>query len=151
KQLLPKERPPGDAVVALVLRRLEDARKLGENVLATVELGGSESAGETPATTRPSLELASDNPGLSKLFGHAHAASGLLHVAAAALACSKRALPAPEDGPEPWTSAGERALAVEVAGLGGGRSRVVVKEDAASASGLLLEPAPRVHVYSGAD
>jgi len=73
----------GDAAVALVLKRLDDARRDGDRVLAILT--------DEPAT--PSSRRwgpGEGSPDLHALFGHAHAASGLVEVAAAALACHHR-------------------------------------------------------------
>ena len=70
---------PGDAAVVFVLKRAEDARRDGDTVLATL-----------PADQEPRGEFlrVGTTPGalnLTPLLGHAHAASGLLHVAAGVL------------------------------------------------------------------
>ncbi len=76
---LPSHRgPPGDACVALVLKRLADARRDGDPILAI--LGG-------PGEGQSTVALDDDSTELGARFGHAHAASGLLHVAAAIAAC----------------------------------------------------------------
>ena len=62
------ERAPGDAAVVLVLRRLDEAPR----VLAVID---DDVPDAMPVALPPR-------------FGHAHAASGLLHVATAALCCS---------------------------------------------------------------
>jgi acyl transferase domain-containing protein/3-hydroxymyristoyl/3-hydroxydecanoyl-(acyl carrier protein) dehydratase len=81
--VLPDDRQkPGDAAVALILMRERDAKEKGYPIFASlvegmetsqdgaVELGLSPEAGTSEVTER---------------FGHAHGASGLLHVAAAAV------------------------------------------------------------------
>ncbi|MDC0680905.1 beta-ketoacyl synthase N-terminal-like domain-containing protein [Sorangium atrum] len=95
--------PPGDAAVVLVLERLDDAVRERHPVLAVVV--------DEPGD--PGLVLSSTD--LAPRFGHAHAASGLLHVAAAVLACRHgRRL----DG-APWSDE-IRVAEVRCAGLGGG-------------------------------
>ncbi|HTN85232.1 MAG TPA: beta-ketoacyl synthase N-terminal-like domain-containing protein, partial [Sorangium sp.] len=95
--------PPGDAAVVLVLERLDDAVRQRHPVLAVVV--------DEPAD--PGLVLSATD--LASRFGHAHAASGLLHVAAAVLACRHaRKL----DG-TPWSDE-VRVAEVRCAGLGGG-------------------------------
>ncbi len=90
--LLPAGSPRrgGDAAVVLVLRRLADARRLGEPVLAVL---GSHEVGE-PAIehdiARFTLGTDSDTDAVTARFGHAHAASGLLQVAAAVQALHRR-------------------------------------------------------------
>lgn len=83
---LGRARPPGDAAVALVLKRLADAQRDGDDVYAVL---GSNAAEGT-------LTLGDSEPGsidLAAVFGHAHAANGLLHVAAGALALRYREVP----------------------------------------------------------
>ncbi|MCB9669268.1 MAG: polyketide synthase dehydratase domain-containing protein [Alphaproteobacteria bacterium] len=66
-------RPPGDAAVVLVLERLADARRLGHPVLAVLDApSGAQVWGPGGVDLVP-------------LFGHAHAASGLVHLAGAVL------------------------------------------------------------------
>ncbi|WP_437735121.1 beta-ketoacyl synthase N-terminal-like domain-containing protein [Sorangium sp. So ce1335] len=95
--------PPGDAAVVLVIERLDDAVRQKHPVLAVVV--------DEPAD--PGLVLSATD--LAPRFGHAHAASGLLHVAAAVLACRHARRP---DG-APWSD-DVRVAEVRCAGLGGG-------------------------------
>ncbi len=132
---------PGDAAVVLVLKRLEDARRDGDRVFALVS--------DEPGTEGLKLDLDGvESASLTPQFGHAHCASGLLHVAAAALALQRRVLPT--GGGIPWLAArGTRTASVEVTALGGQRSNVVLSQSAhsARARGRL----PTLHVFSGAD
>jgi 3-hydroxymyristoyl/3-hydroxydecanoyl-(acyl carrier protein) dehydratase/1-acyl-sn-glycerol-3-phosphate acyltransferase len=100
----------GDAAVVLVLKRLDDARRDRDRILAIV----------TDATSVPSpartFGSGHEAPDLVALFGHAHAASGLVHVAAAVLACHHR-----------W-GAGSTAEA-RVLALGGQEAMVWLRED----------------------
>jgi 3-oxoacyl-(acyl-carrier-protein) synthase len=115
-------REPGDAAVALVLKRLADARREGDPVLAVVEEG-------LPGEDAPlSLRLDEESTGLTDLFGHAHAASGLLLAAAAALSVQRGSLPTlAGDGPRPWNAEGRHAR-VSVAALGGQRMTFTLRE-----------------------
>lgn len=84
-QILPTTRQiPGDAAVVLILKRLQDAQTHGDAIHALIppihHLG-------TPHTI---FDL--DHSPITRQFGHAHAASGLVHVAAAALACQHTSL-----------------------------------------------------------
>ena len=123
RELLPADRhTPGDAAVALVLKRLDDARCAGDHVYAVV-VGPGEG---TAAGLR--VGLAEDHESLVPRFGHAHAASGLLHVAAAALALRHGVR---LDG-TPWLTATPRVARVAVAPMdGGARAPVVLREDPA--------------------
>lgn len=87
--LLGRQEPPGDAAVALVLERLDVATARGRRILAVLD--------DTPGATLPSL---------ATRLGHAHAASGLVHVAAAT------ALVATTDTPSITTSTAAAGRAV---------------------------------------
>lgn len=74
----------GDAAVVLVLERLSSARANGRPILAVIE----------PPSDAPHavLGVAPTGSSLGPLYGDAHAATGLLHVAAAALLLHEQAL-----------------------------------------------------------
>ncbi|MBV9108575.1 MAG: beta keto-acyl synthase, partial [Gemmatimonadetes bacterium] len=137
RALTGEDQTPGDAAVALVLERLEDARRLNHPVLAVL-------GGEAPADA---LRLGDGALSLDGRFGRAHAATALVHVAAAALAVRHRARPAAAGPAMPWL--GAPAVEVSTRAIEGDRSTVVVR--AGDPAGLLLEPVPRLHVFSGAD
>jgi len=134
---------PGDAALVMVLKRLEDARRDGDSVHAVLEdpdvAGGTLDVGE-------SLVL--------PLFGHAHAASGLLQAAAAVAACRHRARPGGGDAPAtPWLPGRPpRRAAVSVSAMAGAADRIgfAVSEQAA-AEPVLTALRPRLHVFSGPD
>jgi 3-oxoacyl-(acyl-carrier-protein) synthase/3-hydroxymyristoyl/3-hydroxydecanoyl-(acyl carrier protein) dehydratase/1-acyl-sn-glycerol-3-phosphate acyltransferase len=95
--ILPADRrTPGDAAVCLVLKRLADAERDGDTILAVL--------GES-AEPQLHLGLAPTATALNEQFGHAHAASGLVHAAAAIIACRTGVRP----GGHPWT--GEARIA----------------------------------------
>jgi acyl transferase domain-containing protein len=77
----------GDAAVALVVKRLEDAVEAGDRILALLP--------DTPPDGLPSYRV-SDT---IALFGNAHAASGLVATAVAIALCHERRIPA-------WTGEG---------------------------------------------
>ncbi len=89
-RVLPEDRQrPGDAAVAMVLMRERDARAQGVQVLATV---GVPTSGVVPVgaegeavAVQISLTPSAGESEVTARFGHAHAASGLLHVAAGAV------------------------------------------------------------------
>jgi acyl transferase domain-containing protein/3-hydroxymyristoyl/3-hydroxydecanoyl-(acyl carrier protein) dehydratase len=98
----------GDAAVALVLKRLEDAQRDGDRVYALVDndalvddafTGATSVVTEAPRSRLTSL--------LQARFGYAHAAFGLVETAAAALALHHRR---DFDG-EPWLCAEPRRAA----------------------------------------
>jgi len=111
--LLPVARQvPGDGGVVLVLKRLADAERDGDRVLAVLP-------GESVEASLH-LGLAEGAEAVTNQLGHAHAASGLLHVAAAVAACRHGVRP---DG-TPWSA--ERVAKVTVDALGGERVQVTV-------------------------
>ncbi|CAM2067038.1 3-hydroxydecanoyl-[acyl-carrier-protein] dehydratase [Sulfidibacter corallicola] len=73
------KRPPGDAAVMLVLKRLDDARTAGDRILATLP-----AQAEHGEWTLGSRDLGADMDA-ADAFGHTHAAAGLLNVAGAVL------------------------------------------------------------------
>jgi acyl transferase domain-containing protein/3-hydroxymyristoyl/3-hydroxydecanoyl-(acyl carrier protein) dehydratase len=134
----------GDAAILLVCKRLDDARAAGDPVLAVIDRAGE---------AIPGLALGNGpaQHGLAARFGHAHAASGLLHVAAAVAACDRRTIPARlPDPPMPWLPTGrERAARVEVDALGGLKTTTVVRTGSvtpARTGGALA----RLGVFTGA-
>ncbi|MBI3270542.1 MAG: polyketide synthase dehydratase domain-containing protein [Planctomycetes bacterium] len=126
-----RESSPADAAVVLVLRRLEDARRLGDQVFAVVEPGAG---GEAVAATG--------------LAGSAHAASGLLQAAAAALALRHGARLADGRPAAPWF--GPRTASVSVASFSGASASVRLRADGRAAPAL-IEPPPGLFVYSGSN
>jgi acyl transferase domain-containing protein len=148
RAVLPPDRQvPGDAAVALVLKRLTDARRDGDEVLAIL---GSEHI-EAPGQQ---LGLGGEGRSFTSLFGHAHAASGLLHVAAGAIAARHRLRWSDSTGaPGPWpTTAPAPSIAVSVTPMLGPSRKVTlhVDRDTAPRSAWPAD-APTLHVYSGAD
>ncbi len=107
---------PADAAVVLVLKRMDDALRDADPILAWVD---PQAADARPA---PGELLLGDGPGatwLGERYGHAHAASGLLHVAAAVIACGGSASPGS-------ASSGAQRAWVRVRGQGGQWSQVRV-------------------------
>ncbi len=116
---------PGDAAIVLVLKRLEDARRDNDKIYAIV---ADEAAGHEPELR---LGLDDEQMNLSPLFGHAHAASGLLHIAAATLACYYRFLPTGNGNQAvPWqASQASRSARISIQALGGESATVLLTED----------------------
>lgn len=114
---------PGDAAVVLVLKRAADARRDGDTVLATLP-ADQEAQGECLR-----LGTAPGALNLTPLLGHAHAASGLLHVAAGVVYGVLGRYP---DG-TPWTS-DERTVVVSLTALGGQQQEIVLGIDGVLAS-----------------
>lgn len=82
--LPPQQQIPGDAAVVLILKRLSDAKAQQETIYAVIPGTDKENA---------TVDFNANDSAITRQFGHAHAASGLLHVAAAALACKEKRLP----------------------------------------------------------
>lgn len=117
---------PGDAAVMLVLKRVEDARKDGNKIYARL----SDAARPEPTLQ---LGLAPEHLSLTPRFGHAHAASGLVHVVAAALACHHNTLPTSQEekgSARPWrVSKRPISAVVSVHALGGESASIHLKSD----------------------
>lgn len=141
---------PGDAAVVLVIKRLDDARGDGENVLAVLDAPASASLHE-PAKV---LEFG-DGPNalhLGDRFGHAHAASGLLHVAAAVVACQRMARPA-AGAATPWlATAPVRQARVSMTALGGQQAAVLIRSvPSTNALPPAMQGQPRAWCFAAAD
>lgn len=132
--------PPGDAAVVMVLKRMEDARRAGDRIHAVLSR-------RAPADVGLSLGTVADAICLSRRFGHAHAASGLLHLAAAIACCERRRRP---EAIEPWLpNRGVWGARVAVAALGGCPVEIFVRADATTvAVPTMFESPPRLEVYS---
>jgi len=125
-RVLPVDRRvPADAAVLLVLKRLADARRDGDPVLAILE----PACDRLPPALR--LVLGPNDAGLAPILGHAHAASGLVHVAAAIAVCERGSVPRRLGHPATplLPVEGERRVRVEVEALGGTRTATVVRAD----------------------
>ncbi|QQC92399.1 beta-ketoacyl synthase N-terminal-like domain-containing protein [Streptomyces alfalfae] len=139
---------PGDAAVAVVLKRLDLARQDGDTVMAVVD----EADGSLAAA---SLVVGDDGPGgaecarfdPSGVFGTAHAAVGMVAVAAAVLALYHRVRPRVGARARPWLHPDAAEVRVRVLEAAPARIRL----RAADTRGVLTCPAPRPHVYSGQD
>ncbi|MFJ1896427.1 beta-ketoacyl synthase N-terminal-like domain-containing protein [Streptomyces sp. NPDC088115] len=138
---LGREDEPGDAAVVLVLKPLEAARRDGDTVVALLD---EEAAGEPDMVIGDGPDAVFDP---SSVFGRAHAASGLVSVAVAALSLQHRAVPRP-GGPADAAAVAHTARAVAVPLEGPAAS---VRLRAGDALPWLRDTAPRLHVFSGAD
>ncbi|PPS91469.1 type I polyketide synthase [Streptomyces sp. MH60] len=132
---------PGDAAVVLVLKLLDAARRDGDTVVAVLD----EEAGDEPDMVIGDGPDAAFDP--SSAFGRAHAASGLVSVAVAALSLQHRAVPR-LDAPADTAAVTHTARAVAVPMEGPAMS---VRLRAGDPWPWLPGSAPRLRVFSGAD
>ncbi|MEV6823803.1 beta-ketoacyl synthase N-terminal-like domain-containing protein [Amycolatopsis sp. NPDC051102] len=117
--------PPGDAAVVLLLRRRADAERDGADILALV--GEADVTGAEPGLRVGPHPDDGQVPGFDPVdrFGSAHAAQGLVAVAAAALAVRHRAIPRPGHPADPLLA--EPVADVTVAPIGAGATTVRVR------------------------
>ena len=139
---------PGDAAVVFVLRRL-GAPPPPAQVYAVLD---ERALSEAQTSQRDFNQTTSSAADLTRLVGDAYAASGLLHVAAAALCCRYRAqLGGLNERVAPWLPLCER----RTAHFPGSHAGIVAKPLALFAdsrvglTGFLPDPAPALHTYSG--
>src|SRR5262249_8555541 len=104
-----------------------------------------------PADVGLTLGTAADAFCLSPRFGRAHAASGLLHVAAAIACCERRLRPLPT-AIEPWLpNRGVWGAPVAVSNLCGAERAIFVRADASTVAVPTLPGSPpRLELYSAA-
>ncbi len=122
--------PHGDGALVLALKRLDDARRDGDRVLAVID--------DVADVSEPGLAAAADDnafgdAAIAARFGRAHAAFGLVRAAAAVMACAVGRRPGGEPG------AGKRSVSLEIGALGG--QCVCVRVRAASAEPAALPAA----------
>ncbi|MET7646459.1 beta-ketoacyl synthase N-terminal-like domain-containing protein [Streptomyces sp. NPDC005426] len=141
---LGREDVPGDAAVVLVLKPLDAARRDGDAVVALLDDELDEEAADAPDMVIGDGPDAVFDP--ASAFGRAHAASGLVSVAVAALSLQHRAVPRP-GGPADAAAVAHTARAV-VTPLDGPATGVRLR--AGDVRPWLRGPAPRLHVFSGA-
>lgn len=162
--LADEKRIPGDAALILALKRVETARADGDHIMAIID-GGPEDGVDEHATGKGDdavLRLSSTEK-LNRLFGHAHAASGLMQVAAAVLAADHRATPLSlvngSAGAVPWlTGSGhERShgaavnLSCEASGDDTMMHWRVLADDETTPARLLLDEAPLPLIFRAPD
>jgi len=143
--------PPGDAAVVMVLKRVGDARRDGDRILATLGAEAFQecSPQDPPGAERgagPTIGPAADfDP--TEMLGAPHAAVGLLAAACAIVALQARALPvagAPHVPCSAWTGQTVRCEPL------GGRPEAV-QFTAADSEGLPQHAVGRLYLYRGAD
>lgn len=122
EQLPADQKTPGDAAVVLILKRYQDAVDANETIYALLNQ-------EKVNVTEADLQLSLKDSILTPLFGHTHAASGLLHVAAAALAIKEKALPADENGKNKVWDKNIRRAKVVIQALGKQQDSIYLYSD----------------------
>ena len=128
----PEQQRAGDAAVVMILKRLSDAKTAGDTIWAVLE------DVENP---RLSLSAGPRAAGLTPQLGHAHAASGLLHVAAGAIACRYRSGLAEGGQVRPWPPReGVGGARVTIEALGGASRSVQLSASEASVAPLVTDP-----------
>jgi acyl transferase domain-containing protein/3-hydroxymyristoyl/3-hydroxydecanoyl-(acyl carrier protein) dehydratase/1-acyl-sn-glycerol-3-phosphate acyltransferase len=136
--------PPGDAAIAMVLERLDDARAKGHPVLAVIEPNSPENAPNSERTCFGDDVASFD---ASKSFGRPHAALGMLQAAAATVALRHRAHLTNGEGADP--AGGRESIEVRVTPLLGAAQNIVLS--AGEHAPFLREAPPRLYVYRGVD
>jgi acyl transferase domain-containing protein/3-hydroxymyristoyl/3-hydroxydecanoyl-(acyl carrier protein) dehydratase/1-acyl-sn-glycerol-3-phosphate acyltransferase len=134
--------PSGDGAVVLALKRLEDAQRDGDTVFATVADAATDGVEDAQR-----LGDVSSGVDLTAILGRAHAAHGLVHVAAGALALRHGARL--HAGREATPAIGAARVSVEVSVLEAPPARVAL--EAVAVAPWSAEAARRLHVFSGAD
>jgi acyl transferase domain-containing protein/3-hydroxymyristoyl/3-hydroxydecanoyl-(acyl carrier protein) dehydratase len=134
---------PGDAVCVVVVKRVSDAQRDGDRILATLEHRSAEMPG------RDGADLAQR---VRDCFGVAHAAQGFLNVAAAVVAMDRTAL----CGAVPFLPGEERRCISMTTDATGGQSAAmhVIEPERSPSSvrrGLFVGDVPDIHLYSGRD
>lgn len=142
---------PGSAAVVLVLKRLADARRDGDSVVAVLDETGSEApdlviGSDSEADLDRTADAATPGFDPADLYGVPHAATGLLSVAVGALALHHRARPR---AGAPAVPSSARTVEVCCPVREGTPARTRLRADAAQP--WLDGAAPRVRVYSGRD
>lgn len=148
RSTLPKDcQEPGDGACILALKRESDAIRDGDPIFAILDWKD-----QTEGTIKW-YGAAS----LRKRFGHIHAASGLLQVAAAVVALHQEVVPACDEDPAvPLTPGFEQhRIRVEVEALGEQRSSVTLCTASPSVrktrDPLISEPLPQISMYASND
>ncbi|MWC29610.1 beta-ketoacyl synthase N-terminal-like domain-containing protein [Paenibacillus sp. MMS18-CY102] len=141
----------GDASIVLAVKRLEDARRDGNTVYAVLPTSGE-------GTAKAALMLGNNGKDalhLAGRFGHAHAASGLMHVAAGALALHYGLQPVDRGrNPRPWLRGEQgRAVQVDIRALGGASGSVMLTEGDRFGMPFVADSSrvPSLHAYAADD
>lgn len=130
-----------DAAVMLVVKSRAQAERDGDNILALIATGGDGDAGLSNAPA--------DSPIYGKL-GHAHAASGLLHIALGVQMLRARAQILPDRSVQPWLrNNAPLQLAIRNVSFSGETAKWTLRE--ASAEVLHLWRMPELRRYAADD
>ena len=150
----------GDAAVAIVLKRLDDAERDGDTVYATLANGRCDEHGNRLADRADlTLGLGAQVTSITQQFGHAHSASGLVHTAAAAILLHHRVSigDAPLLASNPASGSGlpdhigPRTVGVSVDAMDGIAARTILLAEASNHPAPSRLNAPRLTIFSGTD
>jgi len=144
----------GDAAVALVLKTLEQAKIDGDQVIALIDDRVDKQAGEGEEKEGETSVQVVKGHALSNLFGHAHAASGLLQVAAGALSVAHNASPIKgmSEGTAIPNLSGNLRVRALVESFSGHRDQVQLSSNEGQANlPLLGKQAPKVYLFAAND
>lgn len=141
ESLSPEKHVSGDAAVVFVLKRLQDAERDGDVVWGVLTPNAPPNAASTPP--------------LHSLFGHPHTASGLLHLAAAVIACRHRvawsSAPNPVVIPNTSTIPQPAQKMTVQSTFGVERSVSVVTHRQTPPEPSIFEELPKIYIFSGQD
>lgn len=145
---------PADAAVVFVLKRLADARRDGNQIIALLDQTPDPQLEREPAApadlTFGDHTLGPVDFDPADIFGAPHAARGLLTVAVAALALRHRAAPHSARRATPHPTAATADAITPVLGAPPARARLRAG-DTEDAEPWSPTPVPRLHIYSGAN
>ena len=132
---------PGDGAVALIVKRLADAERNGDPILAVFD--------GTNAGADQVLAMSDDSPVLQR-FGHVHAASGLLHLAAGVIACAGRVRVADA---APWLpSPAGRRVQIAARSFGGQTDSLTLHAHPGAVAPISTSgPIPHIAFHSGTE
>ena len=132
---------PADAALALVFKRLEDAKADGDTIYAVIDTEQSENG-----------HLSLDTDQTTKVFGHSHAASGLVQVAAAALSIHHDALPGKFKAVPAGITEDKLKIKVETTSFSGLSQTLFLSSDVAQKKTSFLEnQGLKLYTFSGRD
>jgi acyl transferase domain-containing protein len=146
KQVLPETRQvPADAAIAFVLKRRVDAERCGDPIFATLLI-----ARQSQPTAASETIAITDQPSLvSRCFGHAHAASGLVELLGE-IARLRARVRQNEAGRLPFVSTSQRTMAKFQMRSFSGQQHELTLGDVPGAPGVGLLPGAPILFFTAA-